>query len=263
MSGSEQSGPQSFWVEFEAFLRSFYADLSPSTDSGDLQGSNFWWRASEGSLHLTSDKSRRYHQFLQTCGKQLAPDADISAAAFDSALKDAIFTVADVPGSRTRDVEFRIRTAMDGFRAFVAGPGRGYKCWVEVEGLDKGSLPASFGTTRFVVLGDAEIDALKAVVEEKHTVCRSPGALSHSSPRALDHPGQPVRGLISVSVCLVNHLLPLPAPRAGRGAARAAGGSSRPRSRSGSWRWRAGRVRCCRGSGRRRGRATPRRRGSR
>ena len=23
--------------------------------------------------------------------------------------------------------------------------------------------------------------------------CRSPGALSHSSPRALDHPGQPVR----------------------------------------------------------------------
>ena len=93
--------------------------------------------------------------------------------------------------------------------------------------------------------------------------CRSPGALSHSSPRALDHPGQPVRGLISVSVCLVNHLLPLPAPRAGRGAARAAGGSSRPRSRSGSWRWRAGRVRCCRGSGRRRGRATPRRRGSR
>ena len=59
---------------------------------------------------------------------------------------------------------------MDGFRAFVAGPGRGYECWVEVEGLDKGSLPASFGNTRFVVLGDAEVDALKAVVEEKHTV---------------------------------------------------------------------------------------------
>ena len=89
--------------------------------------------------------------------------------------------------------------------------------------------------------------------------CRSPGALSHSSPRALDHPGQPVRGLISVPVCVVNHLLA--AARAGRGAARAAGGSSRPRSRSGSWRWRAGRGRCCRGSGRRRGRATPRRRG--
>ena len=91
--------------------------------------------------------------------------------------------------------------------------------------------------------------------------CRSPGALSHSSPESFDHPGQPVRGLISVPVCVVNHLLPLPAPRAGRGAARAAGGSSRPRSRSGSWRWRAGRGRCCRGSGRRRGRATLRRRG--
>ena len=170
MTGSEQIGPNSFWGDFEEYLRSFYADLSPSTDSGDLRGNNFWWRASEGSLHLTSDESRRYHQLLQTCGKQLAPDADISEAAFDSALKDAIFTVADVPGSRTRDVEFRIREAIDEFRAFVAGPGHVYECWVEVEGLDQGSLPASFGTTRFVVLGDAEIDAIKAVVEKMHTV---------------------------------------------------------------------------------------------
>ena len=69
--------------------------------------------------------------------------------------------------------------------------------------------------------------------------CRSPGSSYQSSPESFDHPGQPVGGLISVPVCVVNHLLA--APRAGRGAARAAGGSSRPRSRSGSWRWRAGR----------------------
>ncbi len=91
MTGSEQIDPNSFWVEFGEYLRSFYADLSPSTDLGDFRGSNFWWRASEGSLHLTGDESRRYHQLLQTCCEQLAPDADISEAAFDSALKDAIF----------------------------------------------------------------------------------------------------------------------------------------------------------------------------
>ena len=191
MTGSEQLGPNSFWGDFEEYLRSFYADLSPSTDSGDLRGNNFWWRASEGSLHLTSDESRRYHQLLQTCGKQLAPDADISEAAFDSALKDAIFTVADVTRSRTGDVKVRIREAIDGFRSFVTGPRRGYECWVEVEGLDHDSLPASFGNTRFVVLGDAEIGALEALVEEKHTVDKT-GKMEHINRLAGEIRGSPV-----------------------------------------------------------------------
>ena len=191
MTGSEQIGPNSFWGDFEEYLRSFYADLSPSTDSGNLRGISFWWRASEGSLHLTSDESRRYHQLLQTCGKQLAPDADISEAAFDSALKEAIFTVADVTRSRTGDVEVRIREAIDGFRSFVTGPRRGYECWVEVEGLDHDSLPASFGDTRFVVLGDAEIDALEALVEEKHTVDKT-GKMEHINRLAGEIRGSPI-----------------------------------------------------------------------
>ena len=75
-------------------------------------------------------------------------------------------------------------------------------------------------------------------------------------------PGQPV-GRLGISEQYVSSISSFLGVEQRAVRRESAGGSSRPRSRSGSWRWRAGRVRCCRGSGRRRGRATPRRRGSR
>ena len=102
----------SFWTELEHYLRSFYADLSALTGAGDLLGGSFWFRRSEGTLHFSVEEHQSYLQLLKTACNRLAPDANLSEAAIDSALKDAIFAVADVQGSRAKDTEVRIREAV-------------------------------------------------------------------------------------------------------------------------------------------------------
>ena len=168
----------SFWTELEKYLRSFYANLSPLEEAGDLPRRSVWFLRDEGTLHLSARERRDYLELLRTACKRLAPDASLSEAAIDSALRDAIFAVADVPGSRTTDVEVRIRQAVDTFRTFIEAPAQEYKCWIEIEGLDRASLPAKFGRTRFVILGKADIDALQAIVQEKHLVDREGKAKS-------------------------------------------------------------------------------------
>ena len=163
--------PGSFWVEFEQYLRSFYADLSPLR-GGDLPGGNVWFLRGEGTLYLSVQERRDYVELLKTACRWLAPDASLSETAIDSALRDAIFAVADVPRTRATDLDVRIRRAVDLFRTYVKAPAQGYRCWIEIERLDRASLPAEFGLTRFVVLGTADVDALKDIVDEKHLVDR-------------------------------------------------------------------------------------------
>ena len=66
-----------------------------------------------------------------------------------------------------------------------------HECWIEIEGLDEASLPANFGTTRFAVLGDTDIDAHEAIVEEKHTVDKT-GKVNYINRIAREIRGCPV-----------------------------------------------------------------------
>ena len=127
-------------------------------------------RSSEGSLRLTVDESQRYEQLLQAARREIPPHEDLSVAAIDTALKDAIFAVADIRATRSSDVEVRIREAIAEFRTFVEGPEYGYECWLEVEGLELASLPAQFANTRFALVGDAEIESLSNLVKQKQSV---------------------------------------------------------------------------------------------
>ena len=169
MAGPQQSQAKPFWSEFERYLRSFYAGLSNTVGPGGFpEGGSWWSRQAEGTLHFTADEWRGYQRLLQDAYRRFSRDTDLSRAAIDSALKDAIFAVADIRGNREREAEVRIRGAVDEVRAFIEGPGDEYECWVEVEGLEEASLPAQFGTTRFAVLGEAQIDHLENIVREKH-----------------------------------------------------------------------------------------------
>ena len=161
-----------FWDELTQYLRDFHAGLSPLTDSQDplVRAGGFWSRVGEGSLHLPADEYRDYHQLLQRARDALAPHGDMSEAVIDSTLRKAIFDVVDSPGTRAVDVEVRIGQAVNECRSLIQKPPQEYECWLEVEGLASASLPAEFGATRFVQLGDQDIERLAEHVRTEHTV---------------------------------------------------------------------------------------------
>ena len=175
MTDSDQVGSASFWSDFERYLRFFSDNLLPSKGVVDFPIGSLWSRTGEGGLELTRDESQRYHQLVQSACMAFTPGEDISKAviseaAMDAALKDAIFTVADISRVRDSDLEVRIRQALDQFRSFVGGSNLEYECWIEVDGLNDDSLPARFGGTVFVIWGDTEFDALKADMEDMPSV---------------------------------------------------------------------------------------------
>ena len=161
-----------FWDELTHYLRDFHAGLSPLADSREpsLGAGSFWSRAGEGSLRLSADEYRDHHRLLQRARAALAPHGDMSEAVIDSALQKAIFDVVDGPGTRATDLEVRIGQAVNEFRSFIEKAPQEYECWLEVGGLATGPLPAEFGTTRFVLLGDHEIERLADLVRTEHTV---------------------------------------------------------------------------------------------
>ena len=182
-----------FWDELTQYLRNFHAGLSPLTDSREplLGAGSFWWRAGEGSLHLSADEYRDYHRLLQRARDALAFSGDMSEASIDSALRKAIFHVADSLGTRAADVEVRIGQAVNDCRSFIEKPPQEYECWLEVEGLATASLPAEFGDTRFVLLGDQDIERLAERVRTKHIVDQAQ-KLDLIESMAVDIRGRPV-----------------------------------------------------------------------
>ncbi len=94
----------------------------------------------------------------------------MSEAIIDSALQKAIFDVVDGASTRPADTEVRIGRAVEECRSFIEKPPQEYECWLEVAGLATASLPAEFSSTRFVLLGDQDIERLAERVRTKHTV---------------------------------------------------------------------------------------------
>ena len=170
-----RSKQEQFYERLAQYLRDFYADISPIEASriGIERGGTFWFRAAEGALHLTPVESRNYHELLRAARATLAPHEDLSEATIDTALQDAIFSVVDSPGTRTPNFEDRVREAVGEFRRFIDAPRKGYECWIEVAGIDTASLPAAFGTTRFAVVGHADVERLADLVRTKHTSDRA------------------------------------------------------------------------------------------
>ena len=193
MTSVTQPAASGFWDELTQYLRDLHAALAPLTDSRAplLGAGSFWWRAGEGSVHLSADEYRDYHRLLQRARDALAPRGDMSEAVIDSALQKAIFDVVDSPGTRAADVEVRIGQAVNECRSFIEKPPQEYECWLEVGGLATASLPAEFGATRFVLLGDQDIERLADLVRTEHTVDQTQ-KLDRIEQMAVDLLGHPV-----------------------------------------------------------------------
>ena len=169
MIRSERGDRDSLLMELGEYLHEFHTGIDSVADFGTSGVGSLWTRRSEGTLQLTTEESSRYGKLLHKAHRILAPDEDLSITVVDSALKDAIFAVVDIPGNRTRDAAVRIRNAIDVFRTSIETPGQEYECWIEVEGLDEDSLPAEFGNSRFVTLGDRHLDNLTKAVKKRRS----------------------------------------------------------------------------------------------
>ena len=193
MTSVTQPAASGFWDELTQYLRDLHAALSPLTDSWDplVGAGSVWWRAGEGSRHLSADEYRDYYRLLQRARDALAPRGDMSEAVIDSALQKAIFDVVDSPGTRAADVEVRIGQAVNECRSFIEKPPQEYECWLEVGGLATASLPAEFGATRFVLLGDQDIERLADRDRTEHTVDQAQ-KLDLIELMAVDLRGRPV-----------------------------------------------------------------------
>ena len=182
-----------FFEEFEQYLRRFHANVTrefASGGGGDTRG-GMWSRTSEGTLFLDSDDANSHAAMLSKACIALAPEADLSKSAIHSAMQDAVFSVIDLPKSRSRDLSSRVKQAMDDFQCLVALPSQEFECWVEVAGLDQESLPAEFGLTRFAVIGESDISGLAEIITMKHTVDQA-GKLVSVGRMAGDLLGRPV-----------------------------------------------------------------------
>ena len=152
------------------YLLDFATNLSSERRLEDFSFGSLWMREGEGVLELDSEEVAKHQTALQRVSKDFAPSDDLSIAAIDSALKDAVFGVVDIPGKRDDSQDIRIEDAMDQFASFLNEHPEHYECWVEVRGLRVDSLPATFGPTRFKVLGDQDRDRLVDIVKTEHII---------------------------------------------------------------------------------------------
>ena len=143
----DRAGDLSF---VRAFLRQLLKDSSFSSDPRDMLRGASWFRAAEGILTLPSSEYREYKRVLTRLDKQLAPDDDLSRAAIESALLDAVFATVDIPQSRNSDAQIRMDEAVAAIQELANRKLETYECWLKVGGLDKRSLPSAFGRIRFV-----------------------------------------------------------------------------------------------------------------
>ena len=127
-------------------------------------------RQSEGSLFLDHEDGASYQQLLKQALEDFSDNDDLSEKSLDKALKDAIFAVVDIPGNRDPSPNVRIDKALIELEEFLNAPSQVYECWIEVFGLDSAALPATFGSTRFTLLGEPSLDQLRGLVESKHQV---------------------------------------------------------------------------------------------
>lgn len=154
------------------YLRKFEATLSRDGSRPEVDFGAIWSRQGEGSIWLDAEEWDIYRQLLSKVIHRFSFESNLSEKAIDSALKDAIFSVVGLADSNDNDVEGRIGQAMEELRRTLIPPSMAYECWIQVDGLAPSGLPGSFGATRFVEIGEKDIDQLMSIVETKHKMQR-------------------------------------------------------------------------------------------
>lgn len=142
------------------FLAQFLENLRDDERLSDDQSATIWWREGQGGLQFDHQETQRYRRILRTGQQLLAPHDELSRADIDRALKDSMFAVAQAKRLGAVDAKRQISQALLEAQNSLEGEPQPFECWIEVEGFDDLSLPARFGATEFVPLGQEHIARL-------------------------------------------------------------------------------------------------------
>ena len=107
--------------------------------------------AGESAIFLTANQESQYQTTLRRLLDELGSNEELSKSTISNALQNAIFESLDIQGRRSADFSARLDKAMDDLARLALLPVQDYECFIEVAGLDQESLPARFGTVRFVI----------------------------------------------------------------------------------------------------------------
>ena len=149
-----------FWDKMRDFLELFQENLREDERLSDDQTATIWWREGQGGLQFDHEETERYRKILRAGQQLLAPHDELSRADIDRALKDSMFTVAQAKRLGAVDSKRQISQALTEARSSLEGELQAFECWIEVEGFDDSSLPARFGATEFVPLGQEHLARL-------------------------------------------------------------------------------------------------------
>ena len=155
------------------FVRSFLERFLSDVGSVPTAETASWWKAGEDALFLDAELINAYRRVIQEILAKFAPHEDLSEAAVDSALREAVFESVDIPRARNPDPDVRINDALKTLGVFLTSSPQEYECWVPVGGLDASSLPASFGHVRFVVCDANRISDLTSRLNAKSNAAQS------------------------------------------------------------------------------------------
>ena len=161
-----------------AFVRDFLSrlvdNMTANSHPREIGGDYFWFRQDGGMLTLDSNEYRDYQKVLEQLTEKLAPTGDLSQSTIDSALQDAMFAVLSVQTLGDGDNNTRVSKAVRTLRELPDRTSEPFECLLEVRGLDKNSLPSSFGRIRFVIFNKYQRRKLyKKFKPEQHALCDS------------------------------------------------------------------------------------------
>jgi hypothetical protein len=105
------------------------------------KGALRFWRDGEGTLILDKDDAEQYGQWLDALGETVSDKEQASPKAIELALQTALFTVFDIPKSRSPDLRVRLDEAITGLRQFLRSKPQRFRVVVPVNGLDVEGLP--------------------------------------------------------------------------------------------------------------------------
>ncbi|MDD9980806.1 MAG: HEPN domain-containing protein [Gammaproteobacteria bacterium] len=144
------------------FVQDFIQTLSKNLERTDTPSGLPWMHHSdEGALFLTDSEQRQFRTTLRKLVTKLASDGRLSAATTSNVFQNAIFESLDIQGRRSSDFSTRLNHAIQRLEELAFLPIEAHECFVEVCGLDPKSLPAQFGSVKFIVFNRYQLSRLR------------------------------------------------------------------------------------------------------
>lgn len=116
----------------------------------------------------------------------VSSDEQISLRAIERVFQAAICEALDIRRKRQGDFSVRLQQALQNIQSALTAPLQRFLVFCPVNGLASDGLPSQVGNVEFAVLGDAQLDRLRAAVTI-HKVDQEQLKMRHNMVEKLGH----------------------------------------------------------------------------